>query len=90
MNSLLEITQAINDNLPEEALFRIYDFTIRANLNVGKLSLFVLDDIWNCKANFGTKTDFSKEALPSWVVESDVIPDKFEAPFDEFDAVKLS
>lgn len=34
LNSLLEITQAINDNLSEEKLYKIYDFTIRGNLNI--------------------------------------------------------
>jgi sigma-B regulation protein RsbU (phosphoserine phosphatase) len=61
LNSLLEITQAINNNLPEESLYKIYDFTIRANLNIKKLALYVLDDHWDCKVNFGTSTDFYKE-----------------------------
>ncbi|MCG8307156.1 MAG: PP2C family protein-serine/threonine phosphatase [Cytophagales bacterium] len=61
LNSLLEITQAINNNLPEESLYKIYDFTIRANLNIKKLALFVLDDNWECKVNFGTDANFYKE-----------------------------
>ena len=36
LNALLEITQAINNNLSEEALYKIYNFTIRANLNISK------------------------------------------------------
>ena len=63
LNSLLEITQAINNNLPEESLYKIYDFTIRANLNIKKLALYVLDDHWDCKVNFGTTTDFYKESF---------------------------
>ena len=31
VNSLLEITQAINDNMNEEALLKIYEFTIRVS-----------------------------------------------------------
>jgi len=58
LNSLLEITQAINDNLPEESLYKIYNFTIRANLNIKKLALYVLDDHWECKVNFGTEIKF--------------------------------
>ena len=60
LNSLLEVTQAINLNLSEEALFKIFNFTLRANLNIGKVALFVYDDVWQCKVNFGTKADFSK------------------------------
>ncbi|HNE96694.1 MAG TPA: hypothetical protein PLO42_12005, partial [Cyclobacteriaceae bacterium] len=44
LNALLEITQAINSNLPEESLYKIYNFTLRSNLNIEKLALFVLDD----------------------------------------------
>ncbi len=58
LNALLEITQAINNNLPEEALYKIYNFTLRANLNIKKLALYVYDDRWNCKVNFGTDADF--------------------------------
>jgi sigma-B regulation protein RsbU (phosphoserine phosphatase) len=63
LNSLLEITQAINDNLPEEVLYKIYGFTIRGNLNIKKLALYVLDDHWECKVNFGTEIKFSDQPL---------------------------
>lgn len=58
LNAVLEITQAINNNLPEKALYKIYDFTLRANLNVQKLALYVYDEAWSCKANYGTTQDF--------------------------------
>jgi sigma-B regulation protein RsbU (phosphoserine phosphatase) len=58
LNSLLEITQAINRNLPEESLYKIYGFTIRANLKIKKFALYVRDEHWECKANFGTDQDF--------------------------------
>ena len=32
LSSLLEITQAINNNLAEDALYKIFNFTLRANL----------------------------------------------------------
>ena len=63
LNALLEITQAINNNLPEDSLYKIYNFTLRSNLNIQKLALFVLDDEWNCKVCFGTKKHFSKVSL---------------------------
>ena len=58
LNSVLEITQAINNNLPEDSLFKIYDFTIRANLNISRLALYVLESKWVCKVNFGTENNF--------------------------------
>ena len=42
VNALLEITQAVNNNLPEEDLYKIYEFTLRANLQMEKLCLFVI------------------------------------------------
>ena len=63
LNALLEITHAINDNMAEKSLYKIYDFTLRANLNIQKLALFVLEDSWECKVNFGTDVDFKQKDL---------------------------
>ncbi|MGE0771753.1 MAG: PP2C family protein-serine/threonine phosphatase [Cyclobacteriaceae bacterium] len=63
LNALLEITQAINSNVPEESLYKIFNFTLRSNLNIKKLGLFVLDEVWNCKVNFGTQKNFLKVKL---------------------------
>jgi len=65
LSALLEITQAINNNLPEYALYKIYHFTLLAQLHINRLTLFVLDDEWDCKVCFGTSFNFNKlEALP--------------------------
>ncbi len=58
LNSLLEVTQAINSNLPEDALYKIYHFILRANLNIQKLLLCIRDGEWETKAVFGTKARF--------------------------------
>jgi phosphoserine phosphatase RsbU/P len=63
LNALLEITQAINNNLSEESLYKIYNFTLRSNLNIKKLALFVLDDDWSCKTHFGTNCHFGNIKL---------------------------
>jgi len=73
LNALLEITQAINNNLPEESLYKIYNFTLRSNLNIQKLALFVLDDEWSCKVSFGTKKHFLKaHLLPEFKTIQDI------------------
>ncbi|MBF9254818.1 PP2C family protein-serine/threonine phosphatase [Pontibacter sp. 172403-2] len=64
LTALLEITRAINDNLPEAALYKIYRFTLLAQLHISRLSLFVNDEGWDCKASYGTDQDFSKQQLP--------------------------
>lgn len=88
LNSLLEITQAINNNLPEEALYKIYDFTLRANLNIKKLALYVLDEKWNCKVNYGTTQDCFDIELPEEFLSTTKIHPIDEVNsnvFDEFD-----
>src|SRR5215203_520034 len=63
LNALLEITQAINSNVPEESLYKIYNFTLRSNLNIKKLVLFVLDEEWHCKVQFGTICNYQETKL---------------------------
>jgi sigma-B regulation protein RsbU (phosphoserine phosphatase) len=63
LNALLEITQEINNNVPEDSLYKIYNFTLRGNLNIKKLALYVYDEGWFCRVNFGTKNNFVKLTL---------------------------
>ncbi len=90
LNSLLEITQSINNNVPEESLYKIFNFTLRSNLNIKKLALFVLDQAWNCKVNFGTKNNFQKLKLDDRfkLIKNIHRMDEFEdCVFHEFDLV---
>ncbi len=59
--ALLEITQAINNNFPEKALYKIYHFTLLAQLHINRLTLFVRDEMWECKVCFGVQTDYVKQ-----------------------------
>lgn len=90
LNALLEITQAINSNLPEESLYKIFNFTLRSNLNLRKMALFVLDEIWNCKVHFGTTKNYAKTRLDDRVklVKNIHKMSEFEnCDFDEFERV---
>lgn len=90
LNALLEITQAINANLPENSLFKIFNFTIRGNLKLTKMALYVLDKEWSCKVYFGTTADFSKTQLdPVFLLLKDKIdlPGATAGHFAEFDVV---
>ncbi len=60
LNALLEITQAINSNVTEESLYKMFNFTLRSNLQIRRLALYVYDEKWRCVVNFGTKTNFLK------------------------------
>lgn len=64
LNALLEITRSINNNLSEAALYKIYHFTLLASFDIKKLALYVFDNEWHCKVNFGTKNDYRTIPLP--------------------------
>lgn len=90
LNALLEITQSINNNVPEESLYKIFNFTLRSNLNIRKLALFVFDEVWNCKVNFGTQKNFNKLKLDDRfaLIRNVHRMDEFEeCEFHEFDLV---
>lgn len=69
LTALLEITQAINNNLPANALYKIYRFTLLAQLQISRLVLYVHDENWENKVCVGTSQDFSKQPLPKQILE---------------------
>ncbi len=89
LNALLEVTQAINNNLPEESLYKIYHFTMLADLKVKRLALFVEDEKWQSKVFFGVPNDFEENvSLDKFVSIKETIPigrDKSESKY--FDLV---
>jgi phosphoserine phosphatase RsbU/P len=90
INALLEITQAINSNVPEESLYKIFNFTLRSNLNLKKLVLFVFDEVWSCKVSFGSKKNYAKIHLDERVkmIKNVHRMTEFEnCEFEEFDLV---
>jgi sigma-B regulation protein RsbU (phosphoserine phosphatase) len=50
---LLQITKAINYNLPAEQLFQIYKSVLQEHLKVGKLMLFLNEDKWQHILSYG-------------------------------------
>ena len=89
LNSLLEITQSINNNLPEESIFKIFEFTLRANLLIQKLALFVFDEKWSCKVNFGSTIDCFALEIPKQFLEIQTITEVSDSDgsFSEFEHV---
>jgi phosphoserine phosphatase RsbU/P len=53
LNSLLEITNAINNNFSTKQLLKIFEFVLRNQLNIGKLMLFTHNTRWNCELSYG-------------------------------------
>jgi sigma-B regulation protein RsbU (phosphoserine phosphatase) len=94
LNTLFETIQAINDNEPEEHLYRIYKFTLRSRQHIGRLALFVMEEEtekWECKSNFGIDGNAQEAELPASIKEIEEIADlnKSEAVvfFQQFDKV---
>lgn len=88
LNALLEVTQAINSNLSESDLYRIYRFTLLADLQVNKLALFVSDEDWKCKVHFGSTTNWTERVLPENHMEYSGVTDIQESDeFGEFSKV---
>jgi sigma-B regulation protein RsbU (phosphoserine phosphatase) len=50
---LLQITKAINYNLPAEQLFQIYQSVLQEHLKVGKLMLFINEEKWLNMLSYG-------------------------------------
>lgn len=92
VNALLEITQAVNDNLSEDDLYKIYEFTLRANLQLSKMALYVKDEDWECKVQFGTKKNFSETPLDAGCLDLKAITEVKAhtltvSCFNEFDII---
>jgi len=88
----MEITQAVNDNLSEEDLYKIYKFTLRASLQLSKLTLYVKESDWECKVQFGTTKDFNTVKIgPSCLTvqkTSEIKDLQLDVPcFSEFDVI---
>ena len=69
IGALMEITQAINDNLAEKSLYKIYQFLLLANLRIKKMALFAYDEKWECKVNFGTRRVLYDVPLPDSYIQ---------------------
>lgn len=91
LEALLEVTQAINNNLPEEQLYRIFYFTLRANLNIQKFALFIFErKRWVCKVHHSRTHDFTGLPLDPKVLQevhgstdTSALPEIYRSEFRE-------
>ncbi len=96
LEAMLEVTQAINSNLPEEQLFRIFYFTLRANLNIQKFALFVYDnDHWDCKVHHNPNLKVNELELDDEVIRkidrlatTDSLPEVYRKEFGQVFPIK--
>jgi sigma-B regulation protein RsbU (phosphoserine phosphatase) len=69
LNSLLEITKAINHNFSTEQLLQIFENVLENQLNIGKLVLFSNDNGWKCILKYGVGDEYNDIN-----VERDLLP----------------
>jgi sigma-B regulation protein RsbU (phosphoserine phosphatase) len=70
LQSLLNITQAINENLTREELLEIYRQLLIKDLNIGKVLVYMLEEKWKCLLRSGDVG----ESYAFINVETDLIP----------------
>ncbi len=93
LNNLFEVIRAINSNVTEENLYRIYKFTLNSNADLSKLALIVHteNENWITKVSFGaTKPEegyrFDYAQLEPFG-RKDGEPQPAPALFSEFDSL---
>lgn len=90
LNSLLEITNAINNNFSRDQLLKIFEFVLRNQLNIGRLLFFTKDRKWEQSIAHGLSEDceiphLETELLP--IVEVQERKPKDELIFGQFDVI---
>jgi sigma-B regulation protein RsbU (phosphoserine phosphatase) len=70
LKALLNITQAINENLTQEELLKIYEKLLRQDLNIGKVLVFIYEERWKCILMSGEVG----ESYKTIDVERDLLP----------------
>lgn len=61
LNSLLNITLAINNNLPKDELLLHYNRILREDLKIGKILILKIEDEWGCILNSGFSPSLVKK-----------------------------
>jgi sigma-B regulation protein RsbU (phosphoserine phosphatase) len=60
LNALLDITLAINENLPVSELLAKYEVILKEDLEIEKILIFKLNEQWETILNFGFDKNFEK------------------------------
>lgn len=90
LNSLLEITNAINNNFSREQLLKIFEFVLRNQLNIGRLLFYTKDYSWEQSIAHGllpscALPDLETELLK--VTEVKEVSRSGEKYFGQFDVI---
>lgn len=67
LNSLLQITQAINNNISSQGLLRIYESLLVNQIGVGKVAVFIHSEHWECTNAFGIQLKDAEEKISKYL-----------------------
>ena len=90
LNSLLEITEAINENYSTDNILKIYEYILREQLGITKLVLFSHHQKWECLLRYGAKGVVNKLDIDrdlSHMKEITVIESSSSKILSDFDVV---
>lgn len=90
LSSLLEITQAINQNFSAHQLFSIYKFVLRTQLKIRKMALFVADRIWSTPMSYGVPQETENLDVHKYMIHlKDItfIDSSFPEIFQQFSTI---
>ncbi|GJM60305.1 MULTISPECIES: PP2C family protein-serine/threonine phosphatase [Persicobacter] len=93
LNALLEVSMGINNNMKEEHLYRVFQFTLQGTFGVERMALYVCNESgWGCKAQFNTDSNFEENPLDECLLEVKDIKKVDEITpcnsiFSEFDVI---
>jgi len=91
INSLLTITQAINENLSAEGLFGMYNHSIRWELGIRKVAFYFREgDVWQCMTHGGVREELMKADIGEELVRyrnKQGLENSQHPVLDEFDLI---
>jgi phosphoserine phosphatase RsbU/P len=91
LRSLLNITQAINENRTQEELLEKYENILRKDLNIGKLVLFKFEGHWKCILSSGitdkTQQEIDVETYLMPIEEIEFVSSSDSAVLSNFDII---
>lgn len=67
LNSLLQITQAINNNISSQGLLRFYENLLVNQIGVGKVAVFIHGEHWECTNAFGIQLNDAEEKISKYL-----------------------
>lgn len=90
LNSLLEITNAINNNFSRQQLLKIFEFVLRNQLNIGRLVFYTKDDEWETSIVHGVEKNVPLPSIEDELMGIKEIREnkkKDEKYFGQFDVI---